>query len=449
MKRITYFVIGLIPYLIVSLILLSTAVGFDEQINYAGIGITNTSDDTDYNGTYAVTTYLFYDSTCSGAADYTETDSAVNITDGNFVIILNYSLSNINQTFYVLSSIEEDNQTCFQYTMAAQSKKADNASDSDLLRGYSPSTLPISGSINGTLNDASVNAIVLNTITYSGLLGFGNLTVCSNNEILKVDGSAWNCENDDTGSNNYVSGVSVTGTSTKNITLTRSGLSDISTTWTDLEGGGGNSSEEIQAVYYPTLDTYANTSDVYSLLGTYANTTDLSDTDTNTTSIQVTGTTTKTLNLEQDGQNNLTAQWTDIDTTYNSDEIYIYESSNAFYWNTTYADTIYLTEDELNSFTELDTQIADATLLKSGGTLTSAKWCVYDGSGIDCNVEPVVDTDTNESTRMDNVVGTSCGSGDYIFNFSDDGTPQCGTPSGSGDITAVNTMDIYLYKDLL
>ncbi len=56
------------------------------------------------------------------------------------------------------------------------------------------------------------------------------------------------------------------------------------------------------------------------------------------------------------------------------------------------ADIIY--ENELDSFSELNSQILDATLLQSGGTLTSSKWCVYDGSGIDCNVEPVVDTDT-------------------------------------------------------
>lgn len=44
-----------------------------------------------------------------------------------------------------------------------------------------------------------------------------------------------------------------------------------------------------------------------------------SDGNYNTTSIQVTGSTTKTLNLEQDGQSNLTATWTDIDNVgYNS-----------------------------------------------------------------------------------------------------------------------------------
>ena len=41
--------------------------------------------------------------------------------------------------------------------------------------------------------------------------------------------------------------------------------------------------------------------------------------------------------------------------------------------------------------------------------------------------------DTNESIRMENIVGTSCSVGDFIFNFSQDGTPQCDTPAVSGD----------------
>jgi len=45
-----------------------------------------------------------------------------------------------------------------------------------------------------------------------------------------------------------------------------------------------------------------------------------------------------------------------------------------------------LTESELDSFAELNTQISDASLLKSGGALTINNICEYDGSGIDCNL---------------------------------------------------------------
>lgn len=44
-------------------------------------------------------------------------------------------------------------------------------------------------------------------------------------------------------------------------------------------------------------------------------------------------------------------------------------------------------ENELNTFAELNTQITDATLLKQGGTLLTNDMCVWDGTGIDCNVD--------------------------------------------------------------
>ena len=49
---------------------------------------------------------------------------------------------------------------------------------------------------------------------------------------------------------------------------------------------------------------------------------------------------------------------------------------------------------------------SDAFLL-SGGTLTNAKWCVYDGTGIDCNVEPVSDTTYTASGTLLNLTGTT------------------------------------------
>ena len=45
--------------------------------------------------------------------------------------------------------------------------------------------------------------------------------------------------------------------------------------------------------------------------------------------------------------------------------------------------------------------------------------------------------DTNESARMDNLANYSCASGDFVLGFEGNATPLCGTPSGSGDITAV------------
>ena len=56
--------------------------------------------------------------------------------------------------------------------------------------------------------------------------------------------------------------------------------------------------------------------------------------------------------------------------------------------------TGYMQDEDINTISELNSWVTDATLLISGGTLTTSKWCVFDGTGIDCNVEPVSDTDT-------------------------------------------------------
>lgn len=75
--------------------------------------------------------------------------------------------------------------------------------------------------------------------------------------------------------NNYVTSANVTGTTTKTLTLTRQGLSDLTATWTDID----------------------------------------TNTDNYVTGASVTGTTTKTLTLTRSGGlGNLTATWTDIDT---------------------------------------------------------------------------------------------------------------------------------------
>lgn len=46
--------------------------------------------------------------------------------------------------------------------------------------------------------------------------------------------------------------------------------------------------------------------------------------------------------------------------------------------------------------------------------------------------------DTNETTRVDNLVGTNCTSGDYVSGHEYDGTVVCGTPAGGGSSSEVN-----------
>jgi hypothetical protein len=218
--------------LTIFILLSSFVVAFQDEISYAGIGIRNSSNNQYYNGTFTITTYLFFTSNCSGTPELTSNTSNVEVDNGNYGVSFNYSSS--NTTFYIVSSIDGENQTCFQYTASAQALLAMNAT---FLQGYTPSSLPMSGEVTGTLGSSSVNSLVLNTITYSGLLGFNNLTKCSSGDILEMSGGNWICGSDSTGSNNYASGVSVTGTNTKNITITRTGLSPISALFTDLQGG--------------------------------------------------------------------------------------------------------------------------------------------------------------------------------------------------------------------
>lgn len=65
-------------------------------------------------------------------------------------------------------------------------------------------------------------------------------------------------------------------------------------------------------------------------------------------------------------------------------------------------------------------------------------------SGAASNLCTLVDSDSNETTRVDNLVGTACPASNYVYNFSVNGTPQCSAPAGAGDITAVNTAGDYL-----
>lgn len=65
------------------------------------------------------------------------------------------------------------------------------------------------------------------------------------------------------------------------------------------------------------------------------------------------------------------------------------------------------------------------------GTMTNAKWCVYDSAGteVDCNVNPVVNTDTNAST--------ACNTNEYL-----DGDGNCVdviTEAELSDISELNT----------
>ena len=98
-----------------------------------------------------------------------------------------------------------------------------------------------------------------------------------------------------------------------------------------------------------------------------------------------------------------------------------------------------LYETELNNISDLNTQIVDATILISGGTLTNAKWCVYDGTGIDCNVEPVSDTDTQDISynTATNVISLVDGGTINISEVDTDTNTQIGNCSADQSCTTI------------
>ncbi|MDO8470263.1 MAG: hypothetical protein Q7S84_04610, partial [bacterium] len=63
---------------------------------------------------------------------------------------------------------------------------------------------------------------------------------CGANQIPKWNGAAWACANDvDTDTNNYTSAIAFSGAGTKTLTLSRSGLVDITANFTDIDTNSG------------------------------------------------------------------------------------------------------------------------------------------------------------------------------------------------------------------
>lgn len=172
--------------------------------------------------------------------------------------------------------------------------------------------------------------------TFTNLLDKGNFTVCADNEIMKVATDAWACEADATGGG----GMDYTNVAMRNET-------------NDFE-------EEVSFEKNVTFGTSINGSLIY------VDTIELSDIGNISANVAL-------------------------------------NSSLGQYWSI-YFDLIdstalnesYLTSFGLDTIAELNSQITDATAILYSDTLSDGKWCVATGTAgdIDCNVEPVTDTDT-------------------------------------------------------
>ena len=382
-----------ITYLVILILVMGVTMAFGDQISYAGVDVRNSTSNEIYNTTYTVTSYLFYDSSCTGVADYSET-SDVTISNGNLIVKVNYTDLEINTTFYIKPSISGDNQTCFQYTMAAQSNKADNATNSIMLQGYSPSTLPILGGITGTLGSSSVSLLTLDAITYTNLLGYNNITKCGNNEILKIDGALWNCENDDTGSDTTCSDVACTIGSDDTIghpdivqnrtpgiwdiiisceNITGSPDTDFCTDATGASGDTNTNVTSIQVTnasgtYTINLEQPGLTNLTATFVVTDSDTdTTIPNTNTNVTKIGVVGFGSKTLNLEQPGLTNLTATWVDVNTLWSLNSTVFVNQSGVLGLVQAWFDGRYLDD---TTIPDTNTNVTSIQVTNSSGTYT-------------------------------------------------------------------------------
>jgi len=104
---------------------------------------------------------------------------------------------------------------------------------------------------------------------------------------------------------------------------------------------------------------------------------------------------------------------------------------------------------------------SSGSLLQLGGTifsiregnLTEGGFCRYNSSiGLWCNTTLSL-VDTNDTTAVNalqsktgNISGTNCSAGDFFNGWDTNSKPVCSTPSGSGDITSVQSYDNLIYN---
>lgn len=171
-----------------------------------------------------------------------------------------------------------------------------------------------------------------------------------------------------------------------------------------------------------------------------------SNTDTNVTAIAFTGTSTKTLNLSQDGEGDLTAQFTDINTFNDTQQMRDAVNASITYQFTSAlatalaangancgageyplgVDASAAVESCTDATTEIDSAIlthkniatahhtatvntdSNTTAIAFTGTTTKTLNLSQDGVADITAQFTDIDTDTNESTRFDTLVGTNC-----------------------------------------
>ena len=259
---------------------------------------------------------------------------------------------------------------------------------------------------------------------------------CTNNTVGKYDTATgtWLCQSD-TDTTINVTSIQVTGTGTKTLTLEQlNGIANRTTSWTDIDttytnGTGLNLTSTtfyldlnyVDGVYvkrntWTTIDNYPSGCSAGQYISTIGDTLTCSapaDLNFNVSSIQFTGTTTKTLNLEQIGIANRTATFTDIDTDTNN-----YPSAIQF--TGTGTKTLNLERSGLANltatFSDTDTTYSNTTGLTLSGTTF----------GLDLPYANSQYVARATWTTIDNYP-TGCSAGQYVSTIGD--TLTCGTPT--------------------
>lgn len=106
-----------------------------------------------------------------------------------------------------------------------------------------------------------------------------------------------------------------------------------------------------------------------------------------------------------------------------------------------------LRENELDSFSELDAQIADKTLLYKGTTTNTNDLCTWDGTGIDCSVDDnstywmtaYLNILANQSSWTNHGNGANCAAGSYPLGVDANGAIESCTDATTEIDSAILT----------
>jgi len=287
-----------------------------------------------------------------------------------------------------------------------------------------------------------------------------NLNTTSSPKFQKVSANDWTNATiawsqltgvpNDPDANNYTKSIQVTGTTTKTLTEERNGMANISTSWTDLDTfntSGDFSSVFVNRSLWTSIDNYPTACSAGQYVSGLADTLNCSsppypDYNNYTKTISFTGTTTKTLTLEQNGMTNISNTFTDIDTfnstadmrqAINASVSYIFSitgtavatsdsawtSHNSYPSDCTPGNVVYGLNDALTCVTDLNnytkslqatgTTTKTLTIERNGMANISTSWTDIDSFNSTHDIRTAINA--SKFTTANNITTTATGAG--------------------------------------